>query len=234
MRTPDIRRYEMLVQLKEFGVAHADLFPDTSGGGKLFSAINAVVDELQSQIVAQAAATRAARTGTSTRNAARDRLRATLQTLTRTAKIAAKAQPGLEAAFRFPASRGNQRFVAAARAIVQAATPLRDQIVAHHMPPTVLDDVTAAIDAFEAATVSHVQAKEARSAARVDIDATIAKAIAIVEKLDVVVEKQSEGNPALLADWRAASHVSSVTIPYPTRKQSEPPPAPTPSATKAA
>src|SRR5215831_3236019 len=173
----DIRRYEMLVRLKAFGTSHAELFPAATGGGTLFAALGPAVDELEAHVVAQAAGTHATSQGVSAKNAARTRLRQLLATLTRTATIATAATPGLAQKFRLPKSQSDQRLVAAARAIVQDATPFADAIATHNLPSTFLADVTAAIDALEAAIQAHATAKESRVAARAAIDRGLSAAL---------------------------------------------------------
>lgn len=226
----DIRRYEMLVRLKEFGVAHADLFPAASPGGQLFAAIGAAVDELRSNAVAQAFGERDARKGTSAKNAARDALRNALGVINRTSLTVAAGTPGLADRFRLPRSAGDQPVLAAAKAILEAATPLRDQFVAHNLPATFLDDLTATIGEFERAIDAQSKAKESRAGARANITKTLAAAHVTVRRLDPVVVNRLEDAPGLLGEWRSARHVSSLTIPYPTREEPTPP-AP---ATKAA
>lgn len=219
----DIRRYEMLVRLNTFGTVHADLFPATSGGGKLFAALGATVNNLESHAIAQAAGKNTARQGTSTKNAAGDRVRELLATLTGTAKIVTASTPGFEEKFRLPRSRSDQRLVAAARAVVQEATPFADAIVAHNLPSTFLSDVTAAIDAFESAIQAHATAKESRASARAAISEGLVIGFTIAEQLDTVVANRCGSDAATMAEWNAARHVSLVSIPYPNRKQSAQP-----------
>jgi hypothetical protein len=230
----DIRRYEMVVRLKAFGTAHSELFPASTGGGKLFAVLGTRVDELESRVVAQAAGKNATSHGISTKNAARDQLCRLLTTLMRTVKIVIAGTPGVKNRFRLPKSRGDQRLVATARAIVQDATPFADAIVTHNLPSTFLADVTAAIDAVEAAIQAHATAKESRIAARAAIDESLAAALAIADQLDTVVANQCGSDAPILAEWRAARRVSRVSVPHRSPKQAADPttapPAPAPKA----
>jgi hypothetical protein len=123
----------------------------------------------------------------------------------------------------------DQRLVAAAKAILAAATPLHDEFVVHNLPPTFLDDLAAAIAAFEQAIGSRFTAVEARTSARANIDATLTAAVKTVRLLDPVVENTLKGDAGLLAEWRSARHVSRLTIPFPKEEHPTPaaPPAPT-------
>lgn len=232
----DIRRLETGKRLKEFGVAHAPLFPGDTGGGKLFGQLNTEVDELEGYVVAQAAGDNAMRNGTAAKTAARDTLHTALKKLMRTARVVVAGNGG-DQKFQLPKSRSDQRLLAAARAIVQDATPMRDQIVSHNLPSTFFDDVTRTIDAFDSAIQTHAAAKESRAATQAQISKSLKTIFAIARKLDAIVANRCEGDAGVLAEWHAARHVSSVTIPYPTRKQPTDPPAPsapTPTVSKVA
>jgi hypothetical protein len=218
MNIRDIRRYEMLVRLNEFGVAHADLFPPGSGGGQMFATLKSTVDQLQSQAVAQAASKSAVDKGTASKDVARETLRNALLAVTRTAPAVAAATAGLAEKFRMPRSRSDQRLVVAARAIVQDATPLRDLFVAHHLPPTFLEDLTAAIDAFEGAIQEHADATESRASAGAEIGKALAASVVLVKRMDPVVVNRLSDDAGLLAEWRSAHHLSSVSVPYPKRQ----------------
>jgi len=231
----DIRRYEMVVRLNGFGAAHTDQFPATSLGGTLFATLATRLGELEPRVVAQAASKKAARQTITTKNAIRQRMRDLLAMVTRTAKLVTASMPGLAIKFRAPKTHSDQRLVAEARAIVQEATPFGDAIVAHHLPSTILDDVMAAIDEFQAVIKTHATAKEARAAASAAISASLAGAVAIAKQLDTIVANQCGSDPATLAEWKSARHISLVSVPYPSRKQPEgptpgPSPAPAPKA----
>lgn len=232
MRILQIRQYEMGVRVRDFRATHAPLITENSSGDKLFSELGTALDDADYHIVEQASGRNAARDGAIAKHTARRRLRRQLLSLTRAGQIIVDATPNLDVTFKMPSACGDQRLVAAARAIVKDATPLQDQIVAHNMPTTIVADVSASIDSLEAAIGTHAQARESRAGAGVGIDAAIAKVVSICEKLDLFIEKQFDGNAEVLREWRTARHVSSVTIPIPTRKQPEPPaPAPTPAPT---
>jgi len=229
MKMFEIRRYEMLVRISAFGAAHADVFPATSGGGKLFAALNTIVGALGTNVVAQAGSKSAARQGASSKDAASDHLRDLLLTLARTAKVVTAGTPGLGEKFRVPKTHSEQRLVAAARAMVQDATPFADAIVSHNLPATFLADVTAAIDALQASIQSHASAKEARAAAGAGITQQLAAARVIAEQLDAIVPNQLGADEAALAEWKSARRVLLFNVPF--RKQSTgsaPAPAPTP------
>lgn len=210
MKKPEIRRYEMLVRLNEFGATHEERFPGTTGAGRLFAQLGATVADLQSHIVEQAAGISARRATAAAKNAARDRLRTTMMRLTRAVRIVAAAASGIDAATRLPKSRCDQRLIVAARALTQNDM-LRHHLAANNLPTALADDVTPAIDAFDAAAVSYTRATASCAAARVSISTTMAKALVIAEKLDLVIDRQCESDAVLLAEWKSARHISRAT-----------------------
>lgn len=226
MRIFDIRRYEMLVRVDAFGVAHADVFPADSAGGKLFADLHTVVGRIEAHAVAEAASKNAARQSVSTKRAIAKQLRRLMATLSRTAKTVTIGTPGFAEKFRLPRSRGDQRLVAASRAVVQHATPFGDAIVAHNLPTTVLADTATAIDGFEEAIQAHAVARESRAAASAGIRAGLKTAFAIAEQLDTVVKNAFASSVTTLAEWKSARRVLLLSIPLPNQKPDEPIPQP--------
>lgn len=220
----DIRRYEMLVRVKEFGAAHAELFPATTLGGSLFAAVGDAVDEVTSHGTTQAHRT-TERDGDA-KNAVLAMLRESLLRIGRTARAAAVDVPGLVGKFRVPPSHSEQRMLLTARAFLQDAPPFRDQFVAHRLPPTFLDDLAAEIAALERLIQGHATAKESHAAARAGISDALAAGSAAVERLDAVVRNTLEHQPDALAAWHSARRVSTQSIPYPSREKAPAPSAP--------
>jgi hypothetical protein len=230
MNMPDIRRYEMLLRVKEFGVAHADVFGVATAGGELFATVAQAADKVTEHGVTQ---THRATAGDrlSTKKIAADALRALLLKIRRTAHAMTPDTAGLDGKFVVPRSHGDQRLLLAARGFLEDAMPLRDQFVAHQLPATFLDDLQAAVGTFEAAIQAHVELREARAAARVGIAEALDAGGAAVDRLDALVTNVFEQQHETLAEWHSVRHVSHVSIPYPNRKRpAEPPAAPAPKA----
>jgi len=228
MKLADVRRFEMLARVRDFGAAHPDLFPATSLGGELFAAVNGVVDDVNGFGVASATGDNSARGQTVAKTRARGALHAAMLALCRTARAAAAEIPGLEAKFRMPRTRVDQRSIPLARAMAQEATPYVDRLVAHGLAPTFPADLTAAADAFATTIQDHAAATEARASATMGIAKAIAKGIAVARRLDTIVKNQLAGNPQLLAAWRAARHISQLGLTYPPAAPQTPPLAPQP------
>jgi hypothetical protein len=228
MNMLDIRRYEMLVRVKGFGVAHTDLFPTASVGAGLFEEVATAVDRVTQYGAVQSHPT-VASDPSSTKTTTRDALRASILRIRHTASAMVSSTLMLDGKFVVPRSHSDRRLLLAARAFLDDATPLRDQFVAHHLSVTFLDDLAAQIDAFERAIQANVDRKAARAAARVGIAEAIDVGVSAADRLDAIVANVLEQKPETLAEWHSARHVSQVSVPRSDRKPpAEPAPAPAP------
>jgi hypothetical protein len=207
MKTIDIHRYSMLVRVSDFGAAHRDLFPAAGTAGRLFAAVSKAADELRAQVATQATGLIAARAGAMSKAAARDGLRQALEGIARTAR--AIGTPEFAARFQLP-GRSDHGLTTAACAFGEAAAPLKAEFVAHGLPKAFLDDLQAALDAFERATRDRFAARGTGAAARAGIDSTIDVALAALTRLDAIVVNTLQGKPTLLAAWASARHVTRV------------------------
>jgi hypothetical protein len=203
-----IRRYEMLVRVRQFGATHPDAFPAL--GTQMFGAVGAAVDALHQQGAAQVSSRGAAKEATATRATARAALLQALEAISQTAHALALDDPGLDKKFRVPISRNDQRLLAAARAFADDAAPMAGAFVAHNLPASFIDDLRAGIDRLEQAIQQQTAGKEAQAAARVGIDAAIADGFTATQHLDAVVRNRFRNDPATLAAWQSARRIKPV------------------------
>jgi hypothetical protein len=129
MDTFNTRRYEMLVRVRDFGLAHSDLFPPSEKGGEAFAQVTAAVAALSENAAAQISGD-----GTTTREIARAALRNELDAIAMTARALAIDRPGLGDQFWLPRRGGDQTLLSAARAFLREAVPLEAEFVRHAMP----------------------------------------------------------------------------------------------------
>jgi hypothetical protein len=140
-----IRHFEMLTRVHEFGRSHPGPFPGRSVGAQGFEAIAAAIRKLSAHAVSQRLATR---DGQSRQVRAREALVAQLDAVGRTARVLARQSPGLDEAFRHPKTQSDQGLLAIGRAVAQEAAAFRDQFVGHGMPAMFIDEVSACVDAL--------------------------------------------------------------------------------------
>src|SRR5205085_11675333 len=124
MNANELKNYERLTRVRDFGAAHVVAFPATSLGGQLFAEVNAVVAELTALAADQVAGLGGSRQGSHSKAGARAALRERLAVINRTARAIAIDQPALIEKFRMPVGSGDQSLLNAARAFVASATPL--------------------------------------------------------------------------------------------------------------
>lgn len=220
MNLVDIRRFEMLTRVRDFGVEHASVFPTTSVAGKIFTDVSDAVDKLDRQAVSQFTGQGSSLEGTQSKASARQALRDTLEHFTLTAQAIALANEtdGLENQFRMPRT-GDQRLLTAAKAFLDEAAPLKADFIAHGMPETFLDDLSHQIEDFEHAVAFHTVARETRAASHYGMNAAMEQGLHAAVRLDAVVKNSLRDDGEALAKWSIARHVD-----YPGRSRHPRPP----------
>ena len=201
MNTNQIRRYEMLVRVGDFGSAHADLFPSSTPGGQMFAAVAATVAELNTHTATQAKSGSTGREGVTSKALGRSALRSQLKTIARTARALAVDTPALEDQFSLPRHQSDQALLSTARAFANEATPLAAAFITHEMHATFLADLTTAIGQFEAAIHDREAGKADRASAAAGIRAAMRSGMSAVQKLDGIVPNKLDPDPVTLAAW---------------------------------
>jgi len=206
MNDNENRRHQMFVRVRDFGQAHASDFAPTSLGRQHFTALGAVIGQLDAHAAAEASGRGEARQATETRAQARAALREDLEAINRTARAMAADVPGINDKFRIPRAENDQLLLNAARAFLTDAQPLEAQFIAHEMPSDFLADLQADIAAVETAISQQGSGVGSHVAAGAAIDDTISRGNDLVRKLDAIVRNKYANNPAALAEWTSASH----------------------------
>ena len=86
MKSLDVKKYNMLIRVRDFGAARADLFPPGSLGARTFVEIGAIVDRLNASVTSESSGRRVARQGVVSKAVARAGLRRALEAISRTAR----------------------------------------------------------------------------------------------------------------------------------------------------
>ena len=222
MNDSQTKTFEMLRRVDGFGAEHAADFPAASLGGEKFAALGGVIDELEKQGTAQSAGGSGAKTSTGAKRAAREELREQMAAISETARAMESARPGIAASFRMPNTNGGQALSNAARAFVEAATPLKQEFIRHELPATFLEDLSAALNTFESAQSSQNQNTERRVTATAAIESVVERGRRLVRELNVIVNNKYRKDSATLAAWESASRVERLP-----RKKKPQAPAPT-------
>jgi hypothetical protein len=223
MKDSEIRRLEMFIRVRAFGLAHADAFPANTRGGEVFATLNTIITEMEGHADTQSSDTRASREVTTLKSVRRAALREDLEAISRTARVMALTIPGLDDKFRLPRNVGDQAWLAAARSFAADAVPLKAEFVRRGLPQDFLDDLNADIRDFEESIGSRAQTSGERVAVTVAIDESIERGMNAVRELDAIVQNIFRNDAASLARWTSASHTeraprhSAVVEPPPTQ-----------------
>jgi len=211
MRNHEIRKYQMLMRVREFGAAHRDLFPARSVAGKLFAAVAAAADALQLDDSQELAARGGQKYGAASKAAARDALRRQLRAIAQTAAAAEAPGLGLGDKFRALLACSDERLLSQARTFLNEAKPFTETFVAHELPSNFLRQLQAAIVALEQSTSERESGRAQWAAARARIEATMDGAMQAVRRLSGIVPNKLDG-PAAVALWDLAVRVDSGRV----------------------
>ena len=225
MKSLEVRKYNMLTRVRDFGTARADLFPPGSLGARTFGEIGAIVDRLNASVTSERSGRRAARQGVVSKATARARLRQALEAVSRTARGIAVDTPDILVKFQMPGPT-DAELTAAARQFASDAAPLSAAFVGHGLPESFVADLQAALAAFERAVSGGATGRETHVGARADITAALNQAFDTLRRLDAIVENRVGGDPNATAAWRVARNVGRTSA-----RSAAPAAAPSPAAT---
>jgi hypothetical protein len=203
MNTEVRRKLDMAARVREFTRARAATEPGyqpvLSRLEELLNRADAIVDRQHEGTVAA--------TGAKARRAElRRMLHAQLvHYLVAVASIAAKDQADLAARFKLPATNTtNTAFITAVRGLIAAGQEQKDLLVQAGMAPTLLDELTAMVTDFEAASEAARTARRDHIGARADLEVISAELVEQVKLLDGITRYRFGNDPEMMAEWRAA------------------------------
>ena len=196
-------KYEMLVRVRDYGMAHRDVFPESSSGGERFAQVTASVAEIDRHLKDRALGTaEARRVKATTRAAAVDYMK----TIALAARRVTRSEGG-QTPFRLPRRRSLKADISTARLFIDEATKRQDQFIEIGMPPTFISDFTALVDELQKAVDARLNSKTVRGQARTGIAVALARGFDLVKDLDVVVAMAARENPILAGAWESARRI---------------------------
>ena len=198
------RHLEKLARVRVYGATHKSSFPAGSRGAQLFASLESVITELQTLSGNQASRTALAREITTSKSLARESLTEELEAISLTAKAMAVTKPGLDDKFPMPRNPADQVLLASARGFAKDAALLKAEFIDFDMPADFLEDLDAAIGAFEAALSDRHTTRHSRVETTAAMDSVLDRGIAIVKQLDAVMTNKFRDDDALLLGWSSA------------------------------
>lgn len=213
MKDTERRAYETFVRVDGFGESRPASFPAGSRGRELFAELKGIIAELAGHAEAQASQRSAAAQGTVGRDAARKSLRAGVEAIRRTARALAFTTPGLDRRFSLPRGNNDQALLTTARSFLAEAEPLKAEFIRNELPADFLEGLAAQIQSFEQNIAVQNRSLGARVTATSAIKSAVARGLAVLRQLDVVVRNKFAAEPATIAAWESASHTERSSRP---------------------
>ena len=201
------RRIEMFLSVQAYGRENAARFAASVFAGEQFAALDKALEDLETHTGAQAAGLSAARQGSFGKAAARDELMRDLEAVSRTARPMTANNPGLLQQFRVPHNQTDQEVLAAARAFVDAARPLKAEFVKRGMREDFIEDIEADAQALRDAITHKIESRDSHITATAAIDDLVEDGMVAVRELDAIMRNTLADEPAKLAGWLSASRV---------------------------
>jgi hypothetical protein len=123
--------------------------------------------------------------------------------------------PGVREQFRMP--RGGSYAVLAntARAFVLNATPMSQVFIDRGRPATFVDDLTAAVTAFEAARVRKQEGRQGQVSSTAALEIAARQGVAYMRELDAILSPIYEPDPLVFAAWKTAIRIERSPEPEP-------------------
>lgn len=136
-----------------------------------------------------------------------------LRHLVTVADVAAEEQPGLAERFLLPHGNAtNEAFRTFARKMLEQGQAQRELLAKHGLADKLLEDLTAAVDDFDASVAESNEGRRDHIGARAELKAVSDEVMQLVELLDGLNRYRFGGNAELRAAWESARRV--VTGPH--------------------
>ncbi len=197
--------YNAFVAVRDFGTENVADFKAGSAGAANFALVGAAADAMEQSGATQTSG--ASGEATVRKGIALAELREDLRAINRTARALAVDDSTVGELFRMPVGNNEQNLLAAARAFLTGATPLKDQFIEFGLPVDFIEDLQADINAFEQAVSGKGAATGEKVSATASIGDAVKNGLEGLRRLRAIVPNKYRDNPAKLAAWTSASHV---------------------------
>jgi hypothetical protein len=201
-----VRVLEMLIRVRQFGAAHADVFPTGSRGAELFALVAASITNMETHATTQDSSKRGAKEQVAIKRAALDNLCGQLEAISRTARAMSLSTPGIADKFRMPRSKGEQAILTTARSFATDIAPHKAELIRRGLGASFDEDLGEAIAALEELADSKAQKVGVSVAATAAVSKAAEQGRNAVRELEAIVLNIFRDDPAALAEWDSASH----------------------------
>jgi hypothetical protein len=137
---------------------------------------------------------------------------------------------GVREQFRMPRNGSYANLAATARAFVLNATPLSQVFIDRGRPATFLEDLTAAVTAFEAARTRRQEGRQGQVGSTAALEIAGRKGVGYMRELDAILSPIYEPDPLVFAAWKTAIRIERSPQPKEEEAPGATSPAPAPAA----
>jgi hypothetical protein len=200
-------KYEMFVRVRDFGTAHAALFPEASKGGKAFarvlSAVAAIDEHAKNHVLGRAEARRI-------KEATRESVFEYLKTIAAAARRVTRVESSVNP-FVLPTRRSLAAELATARAFMEAAATRRAEFEQFGLPATFISDFRALVDQLRQAADVRLSSKTVCRKAQAGIATALDQGLDAARDLDVIVAIATrQSDPTTFAAWTSARRIEGM------------------------
>jgi hypothetical protein len=207
MNTIENRQYDMLLNVREFGLRNGASFPAESLGGKLFASVVEITDELGDHAVDENSHQLEKVGDVSARETAREKVMETMKMFSRTARALAVTRPEVDRKFRVPYQLGQRQLIEAAQAFITAAEPLMADFAEFELPADALDRLRRELAEYTSFVGKRKTGRSSKTLTTASIDDAIGRGLETVRQLDAIVRNKFEKNQPVLTEWERARTV---------------------------
>ena len=210
----------MFVRVSTFGHTHRELFPESSPAGQAFAAVAGAAEQYAVHANARRMAEHSSRRAKAD---ARKGINERIRSIARTARLVSSGTVGGSNQFPLPADPSDAAMLVTARAFIRDAQAALKQFVALGLSVTIIKELEALVESFEAADRARKAGAAERKTSTEGMRTALHAGFVSLRTLDVAVPNAAKQNPVVLDAWRRARRV-------PRRGKTDPvvPPTPTP------
>jgi hypothetical protein len=207
MRQDQQRKLDSLYRTQDFRTMHADVLTplkDSAAAKQVDDAVTGIRD----QITAQGSADRALAGQTSRRQAlAKDLVQTHMKPIAKFARANLRGVPDFSTLRKSGSASSPKPLVTSALSMAKSAAPYAAAMTAAGFPADTVEQLTAAANALDAATIERDNTRHHRVESTKNIATLLLEGREGVKKMDAVISKQFVANDAILAGWDSASRV---------------------------
>ena len=201
------RKFEMFLRVRDFYNARVNEFPAATVGGQLFTALMAIISQIEQLSADAFSATGEVAQNIDVKGDAKDLVRDLLQDISDMTATMTYEINGLEDKFRMPRNKSVPSLIAAGRAFAADAAEYEADFIRYGLSSDFIEQLTTATDSLDVAhreTGDSTQNRIGKNAALVPL---FKDGMIKVDRLEPIVRMKYRSNAATLSAWIYASHL---------------------------